>query len=87
MTIFLLILAFAIVTVHVVMQSRYIKELKTQNIKTNNLLQVTKDILWERIVPHQQFPYQDMEAMLDRYATETNGGVKVMLRQKLTGKA
>lgn len=87
-TFVILVTLFVIVsTIYVITQSRRIKELEGQVQSTNSLLTLTKDILWERIIPNQQFPYQDMEAMLTRLNVETNGGVKVLLRQKLTGKA
>lgn len=76
----------ALTVFHAVVQSRYIKNLKGQVQTANSLLYTTKEVLWERIVPNQQFPFADMEAMLTRLSTETNAGVKVLLRQKLTGK-
>ncbi len=86
MVIIISIIVLAFIVLYTVAQSQDIKRLEGKLNKTEGLLKTTKEVLWERIIPNQQFPFADMERMLENYSTEPNTMVRNMYRKILTGK-
>lgn len=82
----ILIVLVALMTLTTVKQSQRIKELEGTVRKYSGLYSTTKELLWARIIPDQQFPFGDMERMIERYHDESNVGIKNMFRKALTGK-
>ncbi len=86
MLIVISIIVLAFIVLYTIAQSQDIKRLERERDRNKVLLGATQEILWNRIIPNQQFPFEDMVRLIENYSTEPNAMVKRMYYKALTGK-